>query len=113
MNSDVTVFMIDVIPRIKPGVIVHIHDILLPWDYPDSFKFWYWNEQYLLAVYLMNCMDSVRPVLPTSWISRNLDALGGFSPPVDLGSQEKNGAWLSGGSMWFTKTGDLSTIIEK
>ena len=40
MNSDVTVFFIDVLPRIKPGVIIHVHDILLPWDYPDSFKCW-------------------------------------------------------------------------
>ena len=35
MNSDVTVFFIDVLPRIKPGVIVHVHDVLLPWDYPE------------------------------------------------------------------------------
>ena len=38
MNSDVTVFFIDVLPRIKPGVIVHVHDILLPWDYPGFFQ---------------------------------------------------------------------------
>jgi hypothetical protein len=25
-------------PRLKPGVIVHIHDIFLPWDYPPIFQ---------------------------------------------------------------------------
>ena len=46
MNSDVTVFFIDILPRLRPGVIVHIHDITLPYDYPDMFRNWYWNEQY-------------------------------------------------------------------
>ena len=64
MNSDVTVFFIDVLPRIKPGVIVHVHDILLPWDYPDSFKTWYWNEQYMLAVYMMASKAILYPLLP-------------------------------------------------
>jgi len=36
MNSDVTVFFVDILARIKPGVIIHIHDITLPYDYPDS-----------------------------------------------------------------------------
>src|SRR3569623_1852616 len=53
MNSDVTVFMLDILPLLKPGVIVHVHDILLPYDYPEYFKYWYWNEQYMLAVYLL------------------------------------------------------------
>jgi hypothetical protein len=35
MNSDVTVLMLDVIPRLAPGVIVHLHDVTLPNDYPD------------------------------------------------------------------------------
>ena len=50
MNSDVTVFFIDILPRLKPGVIVHIHDIPLPWDYDNGFTNWYWNEAYMLAV---------------------------------------------------------------
>jgi len=34
-NSDVTVFFLDVLPRLRPGVILHIHDIYLPYDYPQ------------------------------------------------------------------------------
>ena len=104
MNSDVTVFFIDVLPRIKPGVIVHIHDIMLPWDYPDSFKYWYWNEQYLLAVYLMCSLDNLIPLLPTTWICRSPEFEPHFTNPfVNLGSDVANLSWRGGGSMWFTK----------
>ena len=37
MNSDVTVFFIDVLPLLRPGVLVHLHDISLPWDYHEFF----------------------------------------------------------------------------
>ncbi len=105
MNSDVTVFFIDVLPRIKSGVIVHVHDILLPWDYPESFKNWYWNEQYMLAVYMMCAKATLYPVLPTSWITRCSELSEFFQHPfIDLGSEEANQSWKHGGSMWFTKT---------
>lgn len=105
MNSDVTVFFIDVLPRLQPGVVVHIHDINLPWDYPESFRDWYWNEQYMLAIYLMMGRDKLNPLFPTTWVTRGM-SLGRDELPyfVDLGSPETNLSWLGGGSMWFTKT---------
>lgn len=103
MNSDVTVFFLDVLPRIKPGVIVHLHDIMLPWDYPEFFKYWYWNEQYLLAVYLMMGRGQLIPLLPTSWVCRGMDLNTMMPDFVDLGTEEANASWRGGGSMWFTK----------
>ena len=35
-NSDATVFFLEWMPRLADGVIVHIHDIYLPWDYPQN-----------------------------------------------------------------------------
>jgi predicted O-methyltransferase YrrM len=102
MNSDVTVFMIDVLPRLKPGVIVHVHDISLPYDYHDLFAHWYWNEQYLLAVYLMNARHRIEPLLPVTFTFvdpqfKDLQA----RLPTDFGVS--NAEWLTGGgSMWFT-----------
>ncbi len=105
MNSDVTVFFIDLLPRIKPGVIVHLHDILLPWDYPEPFKTWYWNEQHMLAVYMLASKATLYPLLPTSWITRCSELSEFFQRPfVDLGSDEANETWKDGGSMWFKKT---------
>jgi len=54
-GSDVNYLFFDVLPRLKKGVIVHIHDIFFPDEYP---KEWVvdqgrnWNEQYILRAFL-------------------------------------------------------------
>jgi tetratricopeptide (TPR) repeat protein len=52
-GSDVTVFFLEILPRVKPGVILHIHDIYLPDDYIGGHVRRLWNEQYLLATALL------------------------------------------------------------
>lgn len=52
-NSDVTVFFLEVLPRLRPGVIVGLHDIFLPFDYPESWLNRYYNEQYMLATHIL------------------------------------------------------------
>lgn len=102
MNSDVTVFMLDVLPRVKPGVLIHVHDIALPWDYPDMFIPWYWSEAYILAAYIIGAASRLKPVLPTAWVCRDPAFEDWFAfPPVDLGAG--NDGWRGGGSMWFEK----------
>jgi hypothetical protein len=71
MNSDVTVFFLDVLPRIKPGVLVHIHDIFLPFDYPKEHQGRLYSEQYLLAVMLLCGSPPLKLVLPNYFVSRN------------------------------------------
>ena len=41
-------------PILKPGVIVHVHDIFTPNEYPDAWlnRHLLWNEQYLLEAFL-------------------------------------------------------------
>lgn len=58
-GSDVNVLYLDVLPRLAPGVLVHIHDIGFPFEYPRP---WViegrsWNEAYLLRAFLTfnNC----------------------------------------------------------
>jgi hypothetical protein len=53
MNSDVTALSLDVLPRLPAGVIVEVHDITLPGDYPPQWTGRYYSEQYLLAAYLL------------------------------------------------------------
>jgi glycosyltransferase involved in cell wall biosynthesis len=58
--SDVNWFFFEILPRLAPGVIIHIHDIFLPDDYPDLWIFergQTWNEQYLLQAFLMSNSD--------------------------------------------------------
>lgn len=52
-NNDVTVMLLDVLPRLAPGVLMHIHDILLPDDYEDTWSTRFYSEQYVLAAYLL------------------------------------------------------------
>lgn len=55
VGSDVNYLFFEIIPRLKPGVMIHLHDIFLPMEYP---KKWVieegrnWNEQYLLRAFL-------------------------------------------------------------
>lgn len=71
MNSDVTAVMLDVIPRLKPGVLVGIHDIFLPFDYPERWSQWGYNEQYLLASYLLANPNYFDLQFCNSWIHHN------------------------------------------
>lgn len=54
-GSDVTWLFLEVLPRLQPGVLVHVHDIFLPGDYPERWvreRQIFWNEQYLLQAFL-------------------------------------------------------------
>jgi predicted O-methyltransferase YrrM len=55
--SDVNWFFFRVLPVVRPGVLIHVHDIFFPYDYPEDWIFargQTWNEQYLLQAFLMN-----------------------------------------------------------
>lgn len=54
-GSDVPFLFLEVVPRLAPGVLIHIHDIFLPFDYPQDWvvvRGWKWNEQYLVQALL-------------------------------------------------------------
>jgi hypothetical protein len=55
IGGDVNRVVLDVLPRLAPGVWVHFHDIFLPWEYPIEFFTelgFSWAEQYLLQAFL-------------------------------------------------------------
>jgi hypothetical protein len=54
-GNDVNFLYHLVLPRLASGVIIHVHDIFLPWDYPFEWVMSErrnWNEQYLLQTML-------------------------------------------------------------
>jgi predicted O-methyltransferase YrrM len=54
-QGDVLFLFQRVLPTLKPGVFVHIHDIFTPRDYLDEWireSTYFWNEQYLLEAFL-------------------------------------------------------------
>src|SRR4030095_2825894 len=55
IGGDVNYLFLKVLPRLKPGVIVHVHDIFLPFDYRRDWVIEqrrFWTEQYLLQAFL-------------------------------------------------------------
>jgi hypothetical protein len=66
IGGDVNYLFLEVLPRLAPGVIVHIHDIGIPYEYSktyatsESFR-QFWTEQYLLQSFL--CFNSEFEVL--------------------------------------------------
>ena len=59
-EGDVLFEYLEILPTLASGVIVHVHDIFSPKNYPalwviDEVKFW--NEQYLLEAFLTNNDD--------------------------------------------------------
>lgn len=55
-GGDVNFLILEVLPRLRPGVIVHFHDIYLPYDYPrDTLQtFLHGMETALLHAFLIN-----------------------------------------------------------
>ena len=68
-NSDCTVFFLDVLPHLPAGVLVGIHDVYLPDDYPQGFLEMWWSEQYVLAAVLLAGAPRLDVVLPTFYAS--------------------------------------------
>jgi len=97
--SDVNWFFFRVLPRLRPGVLIHMHDIFLPSDYPEPWIFergQTWNEQYLLQAFLMN-NERYRVTIANRYLwhheASTLDRLyGGVQPSY-------------GCSFWMTKSG--------
>jgi len=55
VGSDVLYEYLEILPRLRPGVVVHVHDVFLPADYPRQFvmhNLCFWAEQYVLQAFL-------------------------------------------------------------
>ncbi len=94
--SDVNWFFFRVLPRLKRGVIIHLHDICLPHDYPEH---WLagarsWNEQYLLQAFLMH-NPCYRILYACSYVA--------FHRRERLQTRMGQGREIHGGSFWMRK----------
>ena len=105
-NSDATVFFLEWLPRLKPGVIVQIHDIYLPWDYPQDMCERGYSEQYMLAVALASNPRRYQPLFPAFWVAQDADLKAKLEP---LWAHENlHGVERHGGSFWLEVGAPLS-----
>jgi len=53
-GGDVQYEFLEILPRLRPGVLVHVHDISLPRRYARNYyeRRLFWNEQYMLQAFL-------------------------------------------------------------
>ena len=98
-NSDATVFFLEILPRLNPGVIVHIHDIYLPYDYPQFMCDRFYSEQYTLAAFILANPTRYSTLLPNYFISEDKE-LSQILAPIwnhpNLQDVERHG-----GSYWL------------
>jgi hypothetical protein len=98
-GGDVAFLLHEVLPRLAPGVVVHIHDIFLPWDYPQEWVFAgrAWNEQYAVRCFL-TFNSEFEIVLGVAWMSHfQHDVLAQALP--DFPANYPDG----GGSLWIRR----------
>jgi len=99
IGSDVQYEYLEILPRLKKGVIIHIHDIFMPAEYPKKWvlKDWrFFNEQYLLQALLM-FNDTFKIIWAGSYMHiYHSDKLG-----KAFGSYNKVKKWP--GSIWLKK----------
>ena len=100
-NSDVTVTFLDVLPALRPGVIVHFHDIYLPDDYPLALVDSFYSEQYLLAAALLAEGPHLEVLMPNWYVSGDSELASILDPLWDDSRFE--GVQRHGASFWLIK----------
>ena len=93
LGSDVNYLFFEILPRLRSGVLVHIHDVFFPFEYPSKWisRGIAWNEDYLLRGFLQY-NNKFRIVLFNHYLStRHRDLLADAMPMCSL----------EGGSFWM------------
>jgi len=98
MNSDVTTVFLDILPELTNGVLIHFHDIFLPFDYAPKLIDFFYTEQYLLAVLLLS---TPKPdiVFPSFFVQRDPELMNILEPMV----KKLPHTSFHGGSFWIRK----------
>jgi hypothetical protein len=98
-QGDVLFEYLEILPIIKSGVLVHIHDIFTPKDYLDE---WvrdgvnFWNEQYLLEAFL-SCNKEFEIICALNFLKHNYyDELAAKCPMLNKNREP--------GSFWMIKS---------
>jgi predicted O-methyltransferase YrrM len=99
-GSDVAYEFLEILPRLKKGVLVHVHDIFLPREYPRDWVLGmnrYWTEQYVLQAFLA-FNNSFEVILPTAYLHAEApqvleESFSGF---------KSDGGWIPS-SFWMRK----------
>jgi hypothetical protein len=98
-GSDVNWFFFELLPRLAEGVLVHVHDIFWPGDYPEQWiveRGQTWNEQYVLQAFLMYNKRFELLLANAAVVSER-------RAEVEALLQNPDEPIVSGGSVWFRR----------
>jgi predicted O-methyltransferase YrrM len=97
VGSDVVHLFLEVMPRLRPGVVVHVHDIYFPRPYRRDWvmdKLRFWSEQHLLQAFLAFNSDFEVLLCNSMLAERNPDVMREVFP---------QSPWWGGGSLWMRR----------
>lgn len=101
-QGDVVRAYLQILPRLAPGVLVHIHDIFTPRDYPREWlvdQMRLWNEQYLVEAFLTH-NSAFRVIGAVNFLSRHYSRQIAAKCPILAG---KNRLPCLPGSLWLER----------
>jgi methyltransferase family protein len=103
IGGDVNFLVLEILPRLKPGVLVHLHDIDLPYEYPEvylrnpAFRM-LWTEAYLLQAFLAH-NSAFEILLGMRYLMRDHPETFGQAFPKFDRTRHK----LTSGSFWIAR----------
>lgn len=98
VGGDVNRVLLEVLPVLDPGVLVHVHDVFLPYEYPRGFleKQLYWQEQYLLQALLVE-NPNLEVLFPAYAVARE-------RPDLIKALMPRHEAPVGPGAFWIRRT---------
>lgn len=92
--NDVAYLFCRLIPLLKAGVVVHVHDVFLPWEYPQDWivreKRLAWTEQYLLHALISS--NKYKILWPGYYLQKTLPNFNALFPRI--GSRRAQSFWF-------------------
>ena len=106
-GNDTLCFFFKLLPSLPKGIIIHIHDIYLPFDYPEGVARQLWTEQYILAAMMSGGFKDLEILYPAYYISQTNDeikkALIVVTNSLDLSQFSIKLNHTEGYSIWIRK----------
>lgn len=101
IGSDVNFLFFEVLPILKPGVFVQIHDIFWPYEYPKAWYDlgWAWNEVYLVRALLAGGRRYRMKLFPSFLECRHAETIREVLP--DALKRARETPATGAGSLWL------------
>ncbi len=103
-QGDVLYEILEILPSLNPGVLIHLHDVLSPKDYyPDDCigGKHFWNEQYLLEAFI-SYNEAFKVILSTNHLLNNYFKIF-ISKCPNLKIDRDNNPERETGAFWLKK----------